>query len=296
MSTHAEHAEPLTRRRFIADLVELTKPRITFLVLFTAYIGIALAPIAIPATQTLACLIGLVATVGGVNALNMYIERDVDKLMTRTANRPLPRKRLQPKVALAFGILLSAAGVTLVTLGVNLISGLLTLLAVVSYVLLYTPLKQFTPSALYVGAVPGALPPLIGWTAATGSIELPGLVLFAIMFWWQIPHFLAIALFRKDDYAAAGLLTLPVVKGNQATKLQIIIGLLCLIPTSLVLIPLEIVGSLYFACAIGLGALFLFVGVQGLVAENVEAWARRLFLVSLLYLTILFAVLLFPAL
>ena len=158
-----------------ADLVALSKPRITSFVLFTTAIGLWLAPAQPSLFLIIGSLFGLTATVAGVNALNMYLEQDVDGLMVRTQDRPLPAGRLQPKIALWFGTLLSLIGVLLVGFSANLFAGLLTLLAVISYVLLYTPLKRFTPSALYVGAVPGALPPLIGWVAARGTIELPAL-------------------------------------------------------------------------------------------------------------------------
>lgn len=277
---------------FFLSLIELTKPRITLFVLFTCSVGIWLAPVYLSMQCMLATLAGLAAAVGGVNALNMYLERDVDALMARTQNRPLPTGRLQPRVALCLGIILSGIGVIALGIAANLMAATLTLIAVVSYVLLYTPLKQFTPSALYVGAVPGALPPLIGWTAVMGSIDLAGLVLFAIMFLWQIPHFLAIALFRKQDYVQAGLLTLPTVKGDRATKIQIVLSLVSLIPISLVLVPLQMADNFYSFTALVLGLFFLLVGVQGFFTKQTETWAKKLFFVSLIYLTGLFGVLL----
>lgn len=283
------------RLQVIADLFELTKPRLTGLVLFTTSIGMWLAPQQLALGPTLFTLLGMLGAVGGVNALNMYLERDVDALMERTQNRPLPAGRMAPRTALVFGLVVAAAGIGLLAAGVNLISALITLMAVVSYVMLYTPLKQFTPSALYVGAVPGALPPLIGWTAAMGTIDLPALVLFGVMFWWQIPHFLAIALFRHDDYKRAGILTLPVVKGVSRTKLHVVIGILILIPVSLLLVPLQAASPLYMVTAVIMGLVFLAVGVQGYKKGPLELWARRLFLVSLLYLTVVFASLLIPA-
>ncbi len=287
----ANHQE---RLHFFLGLLELTKPRVTFMVLFTGSIGLCLAPVAVPSQVLWSTLLGLVGAVGGVNALNMYLERDVDQLMQRTRMRPLPTGRLQPKTALVFGIALVSFGILLIGVFVNLIAALLTLIAVVSYALLYTPLKQSTPLALYVGAVPGALPPLIGWTAATGRIELPGLILFGIMFFWQIPHFLAIALFRKDDYANAGFLTLPVVKGDRVTKVQILLSLMILVPISLLLVPLEMAGFAYTVTALVLGGIFIAIGIQGFLARETVRWARRLFFVSLIYLTLLFAVLLIP--
>jgi len=283
------------RLQVITDLFELTKPRLTGLVLFTTSSGMWLAPQSLSLGPAIFTLLGMLAAVGGVNALNMYLERDVDALMVRTQNRPLPAGRMAPRTALVFGLVVAAAGIGLLAWGVNVISALITLMAVVSYVMLYTPLKQFTPSALYVGAVPGALPPLIGWTAATGTIDLPALVLFGIMFWWQIPHFLAIALFRHDDYKRAGILTLPVSKGVRRTKVHVIIGILILIPTSLMLVPIQAAHTLYMVTAVVMGLLFLGVGVQGFTKASLQPWARRLFLVSLIYLTVVFTALLIPA-
>ncbi len=282
------------RHQVVTHLIELTKPRLTFLVIFTTSIGMWLAPQSLSLGRIIITLVGMLAAVGGVNALNMYLERDVDALMERTRTRPLPAGRMAPRTALAFGLIVAAAGVVLLAWGVNLISGLITLIAVVSYVMLYTPLKQFTPSALYVGAVPGALPPLIGWVAATGRVDLPALALFATMFWWQIPHFLAIALFRHRDYERAGILTLPVAKGIARTKWHILWGVLCLIPTSVALVPLQAAGTLYLVTALLMGGLFLVVSLQGFSVTSMERWARRLFIVSLLYLTVVFTVLFIP--
>src|SRR5438552_13144667 len=135
----------------------------------------------------------------------MYLERDTDALMARTMNRPLPAQRLEPMLALKLGVALAAVSVPLLTFAVGALPGLLASIALVSYVLLYTPMKRHSAAALLVGALPGAIPPLIGWTAATGRLDLPGVLLFAVMFLWQVPHFLAITLFRKDEYARAGL-------------------------------------------------------------------------------------------
>lgn len=280
--------------RLFADLIELTKPRITFLVLFTASVGLWVAPVRPSLPIVLATLGGLMLAVGGVNALNMFLERDTDGLMERTRHRPLPAGRLEPDISLWFGLALSLGGVALVAAMVNLLSAFLTLVAVMSYISLYTPLKRHSPWALHIGAIPGAMPPLIGWTAASGSIGAAGLSLFGIILLWQIPHFLAIALFRKEDYARAGIRVLPVIKSVRETKFQVLLSLFLLIPVSLLPVYFHIAGWTYLITAVVLNAFFLLVGLQGLWSKNIDSWARRLFLVSLLYLSVIYAVLLLP--
>lgn len=281
--------------RFFGDLLELTKPRITLLVLVTTSVGLMLALPHPSAPIILATLAGVVFAVGGVNALNMYLEREADGRMKRTRSRPLPAGRLEPAVAFWFGLTLALMGVTLVGIAVNGLSAFLVLLAVATYVLVYTPLKQVSPWALPVGAVPGAMPPLIGWTAATGRIELEGLILFAIVFLWQIPHFHAIGLFRKDEYADAGFKILPVVRDERATKRQIVISLGLLLPVSLSLYFLGGVGMTYLIGAAALGLLFLGNGLVGCRQPELAGWARRLFFVSLIYLSGIYGLLLLSA-
>ncbi|MDX1402699.1 MAG: heme o synthase [Kiloniellales bacterium] len=280
--------------RILIDLLELTKPRVTFLVLFTATVGLWVAPQRPSLLVIFATLAGLSLAVGGVNALNMFLERDTDGLMERTRARPLPAGRLEPTISLWFGLALSLGGVAVMAALVNLLSGLLTLVAVMSYISLYTPLKQHSPWALHVGAIPGAMPPLIGWTAASGSLGAGGFALFGIIFLWQIPHFLAIALFRKEDYARAGIRVLPVIKSLRETKIQMIVSQVLLVPVSLLPVYLGIAGSMYLVAAIILNVMFLIVGLQGLRATQIESWARRVFLMSLIYLSVLYAVLLIP--
>ncbi|MGZ6126522.1 MAG: UbiA family prenyltransferase, partial [Myxococcales bacterium] len=168
-----------------SDLVQLAKPRITGLVVFTTAIGLWLAPHGLPPVTVAFTLVGTVLIVAAANVLNMYLERDSDAFMTRTMNRPLPAQRMEPGLALRFGLLLAAVSVPLLTFAVGALPGLLAAIALVSYVLLYTPMKRQTATALLVGAIPGAIPPLIGWTAATERVELPGVLLFAVMFLWR---------------------------------------------------------------------------------------------------------------
>src|SRR6185312_1895018 len=211
MRTHvAEAALASTAPRVHArDFIALTKPRITTMVIVTTAGGLFLAPSEVSARVALCAILGVSMIVAGANALNMYIERDVDRHMTRTRNRPLPAGRVSPRAALIFGVALTVLSLPILAFGVNPLTAMLAALANVIYVLAYTPLKQRSHLALEVGAIPGAMPPLLGWTAATNRVDAAGLVLFAILFFWQLPHFHAIALFRREEYARAGLQVLP---------------------------------------------------------------------------------------
>jgi len=273
--------------------LELTKPRITTLVVFTTAVGLWLAP-ALPSPQiALLTLVGTALVVAAANVLNMYLERDTDALMPRTMRRPLPSGRVEPQDALLFGLLLGAVSVPLLTFGAGPIPGLLAATALVSYALVYTPLKRRTAASLLVGAVAGALPPLIGWTAATGRVDLPGVLLFAVLFLWQVPHFLAITLLRRREYARAGLVVQAnEPSGDREARRNIVVYTAALIAVSLMFIPLGVGGTAYLIAAVASGALFLGLGVRGLSAGRSERWARHEFLGSLAYLTILLAVLL----
>src|SRR5712692_5639503 len=201
-------ATPVTGLSLGAYL-ELIKPRITTLVVLTTATGLWLAPERPSFRTALFTVLGTILVVAAANVLNMYLERDSDALMPRTMNRPLPQGRINPSVALAFGLLLAVLSVPLLALAVGPLPGLLAAIALVTYVLIYTPMKRYNAAALLVGAVAGAIPPLIGSTAATGRIDLPGVVLFSVMFLWQVPHFLAISLVRREEFARAGLHVQP---------------------------------------------------------------------------------------
>lgn len=273
----------------LRDLVALTKPRLSSLVLCTTAGGLWLAHGTLAQWRSVAALAGTTLAVAGAHALNCYIERDIDRYMARTRGRPLPAGRLDPRVALVLGVALALISIPLLWFTVNPITALLGALALGSYVLVYTPMKTRSPAALYVGAVPGALPPLMGWTAATGRIEGAGLVLFAVLFLWQLPHFLAIAIFRKDDYGAAGMRTLPIVRGDAVARRHIALWTLLLVPVSFGLLPLGVAGWIYGVAAAALGAQFLAKTLPGLRREAPEeGWARKVFLTSLVYLTGLF--------
>jgi protoheme IX farnesyltransferase len=203
------NAQVVNRPVSASDLLSLTKPRLSSLVLCTCAGGVWLAPGTLTPGRWLLTLVGTAGTVGAANALNCYVERDVDRARARTRGRPLPAGRMEPTVALLFALILASVSLPLLALGSNLLTTGLGLLALLTYVFVYTPMKAHTDVAMLVGAVPGALPPLMGWTAVTGRLDVGGLALFAILFLWQLPHFLAIALFRKAEYQKAGLQTWP---------------------------------------------------------------------------------------
>lgn len=282
-------------RGSLLDYVQLAKPRILMMVLITTSGAYWLATGGSEFARLFYTLLGFGLVVSGANALNMYLERDSDSLMTRTQSRPLPAGRLQPGMALAFGIALIALGFPLLIALVNLVTAAVVLVSLGLYVLVYTPLKPHSSFALLVGSVPGAVPPLVGWTAATGTLQipgdLPGLILFAVLYLWQVPHFLAISLFRKDEYARAGLQLLPLEIDDASAKHQSILYLVALIPVSLLLVTVGAAGVVYLVAALVGGAVFLGVGLMGLRKDAGDAWARRFFIVSLLYLTGIFGAL-----
>ena len=277
----------------LADYFALTKFRITANVLLTAAGGAWLAPGSLKGSTWFFLLLGSALIVSGANALNMYIERDIDGRMARTKNRPLPAKRLEPRAVLAFGVILSALAVPALAIGVNATTALLAVLANVSYVLAYTPMKQRSHVALLVGAVPGAIPPLMGWTAQTGRIDPGGLALLGIMFFWQIPHFLAISLFRQEDYKNAGLIVMPNVLGVPATKRAMMNYTAALLVCSLFVVPLGVVGPAYLAGAALLGIALFAYSTLGIIRGDVtkeatNKWARRFFFGTIFYVCALF--------
>lgn len=289
--------EPLNARADVitssaSDLLSLTKPRLSSLVICTAAGGMWLAdrPDLGPGRIALT-LLATAGTVGAANALNCYIERDSDRFMARTRNRPLPARRMEPLVALFFGLSLAAFSIPTLAISANLLTAVLGLVAFLSYVLVYTPMKSRSPHAMLVGAIPGAIPPLMGWTAATGKLDAIGLVLFAILFFWQLPHFIAIAMFRKPEYAAAGLTSVPLAKGDAVARTQMLAYTVVLVPVSCLLYPLGVAGAFYLAVAVVLGVVFLAMTAWGWWHEQGKTWARKVFLFSLVYLAGLFAVL-----
>jgi heme o synthase len=269
--------------RFV-DLAALTKPGVTRMCLLTTLGGLALAPVAWDWSTAVCAMFGTACAVGGANAFNMWLERDADARMSRTRRRPLPAGRLAPAVAVRFAWILSAVAVAVLALGTNVLTAALAALAIASYVLIYTPLKYRTPLALFIGAIPGAAPPLLGWTAATGSVDAPALVLFGILLVWQLPHFLAIALYRQEDYAKAGIRIVPLVRGAAIAKIQAVAWAMVLVPVSMMLVPLGVAGDRYLVCSVVLGCGFLAWGFSGLDNRAGVRWARGFFFASLLYL------------
>jgi protoheme IX farnesyltransferase len=233
-------------------------------------------------------LLGIALLSSGIATLNQYAERDLDGLMRRTAGRPLPSGKLAPWEALAFGAGLTIAAEVYLLLLVNPLSALLGLTVIAGYLFGYTPLKTRSSLSTVVGAFPGAVPPLIGWTAATGALSIEGWVLFAILFLWQFPHFLAIAWMYREDYSRAGILMLPVVEPDgRVTAQQIVLYTLMLIPVSLLPTVLGISGRFYFFGAIVLGLLFLYSSVRAAFSMSRQQ-AKQLLLASVLYLPLLF--------
>ncbi|HLO01288.1 MAG TPA: heme o synthase [Pyrinomonadaceae bacterium] len=281
--------ERLSARERFAAYLELTKPRITFLIVLTSAAGFALASRASIDYPAMArAMFGIALLSSGIATINQYMERDLDALMRRTANRPLPSGKLLPWEALAFGVSLIVLAEAYLAVVVNPLTALLGLTVIAGYLFGYTPLKTRTSLSTMVGAFPGAVPPLIGWTAARGDISLEAWVLFAILFLWQFPHFLAIAWMYREDYSRAGILMLPVVEPDgRVTAQQIVVYTVLLLPVSLLPTLLGISGKVYLCGAIVLGLLFLYNSVRAAFSKSRQA-ARRLLLASVIYLPLLF--------
>lgn len=281
----------------LAGYLELTKPRIVALVLVTTLLGFAHARSG-QATgwgRLLWALAGTGLVTGGANALNMYLERDTDAWMRRTRGRPLPSGLIAPGSALGFGVALSAGGTLLLAATVNLLTALLGAASAALYVLVYTPLKRRSPVSTLVGAVPGAIPPVMGWTAARGALAPEAALLFAILFFWQIPHFLAIAWLFREDYARAGFPMLSVVDpGGSSTARHAVLGVVALLAASVAPAAVGLAGALYAGVALLLGAAFLAVAAR-FARRLTDREARGLFLVSIVYLPLVLALLAFGA-
>lgn len=282
-------AAPLSARA--RDVLSLAKPRLSALVIVTGGGALWLSGRPVPVGLALSTLVGLTLVVSAANALNNYLERDTDRYMSRTRGRPLPAGRMDPSLALWLGVLLAPLSIGLLTWGANPLAGLLATVAFLSYVLVYTPLKRRSHLSIVVGAVPGALPPLIGWTAATGELGLGGLSLFAVLFFWQIPHSIAIGIYRKSEYAAAGIKVLPLVLGDARARRWTILTTVMLVGASLTLVPAGVGDTITLAGSVMLGLAFLGRTLRRTEPGQEGSWARGVFLDSLLYLTALFGVL-----
>ena len=281
--------ERISARERVAAYIELTKPRITFLIVLTAAAGFALASTArVDYPAMLTAMVGVALLSSGIATLNQYMEKDLDALMRRTANRPLPTGKLLPWEALAFGVGLTVLAEVYLAVLVNPLSAVIGLTVISGYLFGYTPLKTRTSLSTFVGAFPGAVPPLIGWASARGSIGVEAWVLFAILFLWQFPHFLAIAWMYREDYTRAGILMLPVVEPDgRVTGQQIVLYTVMLLPVSLLPTLLGTAGKIYFVGAIIFGLAFLYFSVRAAFSKSRQA-ARQLLLASVIYLPLLF--------
>ena len=278
----------------LRDYFELTKPRLSSLVLVSAAVGMLLCPAGPPALATaILILAGTAVVVGGANACNAYYERDLDARMTRTRTRPLPAGRLEPIRAFWFGAVLGLVGMGMLWT-VQPLAAVLSLVAFVSYVWIYTPLKRRTPLCTLVGAVPGALPPVIGWTAVSGALDPGAWVLFAWLFLWQPPHFFALAFLYEEDYRLAGMPMLPVVHGRGGlVERLMLVSTVLLLPLPMLLVPWSRAGTLSLVALPILGLGFLIVVAREWRRGTTEATARASFAASIAYLGLAFAALLF---
>jgi len=281
---------PVPASQFLRDLWSLGKPRLSALVIFTAGGGMFLADGRPDLSTVLATLLGTAMVVAAANALNNYIERDSDKLMARTANRPLPAGRMDAWIALVFGLVLATISLPWLYLATTPLAAGLALTALLVYVLIYTPLKRRSWLSVLVGGIAGAMPPLIGWTAVSGRLEAGGIALFSVLFLWQIPHSLAITIYRKKEYANAGLKVLPNEVNEAYTRQQIMAYVVGLVAVTLWMVRLGLGGLPTLAGAVSLGVVFLAKAWNGLKINGGADWARNLFLYSLIYLSGLFVV------
>ena len=280
-----------------SDLIDLTKPRLSLLVVVTALIGTLMAPDKINFFKAFFAFVLITMVVLGAAALNCYIERDTDAKMIRTKNRPLPSKRMKPKTALYFGAVLILFAVPVLCIYINLVTGILAVIAAASYLYAYTPMKQKSELAVYVGAIPGALPPVMGWTAVTGQIDFMAVTLFLILFVWQLPHFLAISLYHADDYGNANIKVYPNLKrGFFITKIGIFVFTIVLFATSLLPTYFSEASVAYTRTAYVLSGSFLIYSALGFfkkIKSEERQWARNYFLGSLFYLPLLLLALMF---
>jgi protoheme IX farnesyltransferase len=280
-------AIPVTRNR-TADYVALAKPRLNLLVVVSALAGYVMAGgDTVDALKLIATFVGTALVASGASAFNQIIEREPDALMRRTRLRPIPDGRLNAPEALVFAVALSLIGFAVLWMGANLLSGLVALVTLVTYAAIYTPLKRRTSFATVVGAIPGALPPVIGWAAARNGLSQGAWVLFGIVFLWQLPHFLAIAWMYRDDYARAGFQMLPVIEPDgRSTARQAVVYTAALLPLSLAPTLVGMTGAVYFVSALVLTLMFLVIAVRFGMSRDTGS-AKRLFFASILYLPLL---------
>jgi len=276
---------------FVKSFFSLTKPGLVAMILVTTLAGFFLTPIPVNYWKLIQTLIGTAFSAGGTLALNQYIERQSDALMRRTARRPIPAGRLSPDKALIFGLVISVSGVIYLAIAVNRLTAIVILVIHFTYLFIYTPLKQKSPISTFLGAVPGALPPVVGWCASTGQLDLGAVVLFAILFWWQLPHSLSIAWLYRDEYAQAGFKLLPIVQPSGKsttfhiwfqTLILLFVGLLPAFPF------VQLASYRYFFVALIAGLAFLGLGLS-LARSPSQLAAKRVLSASLVYLPLILA-------
>ena len=287
---------PITAGGSVGDFIDLMKPRVMSLVVFTALVGLVAAPGSLHPVLAAIAILCIAVGAGASGALNMWYDADIDARMSRTAGRPIPRGSVTPDDALAFGVVLSIFSVMTLGLIVNWTAGALLAITIAFYIVVYTMwLKRSTPQNIVIGGAAGAFPPMIGWAAVTGTVSLESMLLFAIIFMWTPPHFWALALYRCKDYERVGVPMLPVVAGPDETRRQILIYTAVLLPLALAPAFIGLGGVAYAVVSVALGAVFGWLAWQVYrVREGAagDAAAKRLFLFSILYLFALFAVLL----
>ncbi|MFZ9416030.1 MAG: heme o synthase [Alphaproteobacteria bacterium] len=282
-------ARPLHAEAGVGDFVALLKPRVMSLVVFTGFAGMVAAPGHIHPLLAAIAVLCIAVGAGAAGAINMWYDRDIDALMTRTRDRPIPAGRMDPSETLAFGVVLSIGSVLTMALAVNFAAAALLALSIGFYVFVYTMwLKRRTPQNIVIGGAAGAFPPMIGWAAVTGDVGLASIALFLIIFMWTPPHFWALALFRAGEYARAGVPMLPVVAGTRATKLHILAYSALLVPVGTLPSFLGVTGLVYAATSVVLGLVFL-AGAVAVWRDDGDRAAKALFGYSIIYLFLLFA-------
>lgn len=276
----------------VSDYVALLKPRVMSLVVFTGLVGLVIAPGNIHPVLGAVAILCIAVAAGASGAINMWYDRDIDALMSRTENRPVPAGRMAPGEALGFGVVLAVGSITVMALAINWTAAALLALTIGFYIFVYTIwLKRRTPQNIVIGGAAGAFPPMVGWAAVTGDVALGSIALFALIFMWTPPHFWALSLYRQGDYKRAGVPMLPVVAGPRETRKQILLYSILLMPVSLMPWALDVSGMIYAATAVVLGAVFLGLAMRVRV-NDAERHAKALFAYSIFYLFGLFAALL----
>ena len=276
----------------LGDFVALLKPRVMSLVVFTGAVGMLLAPGTLHPVLAVVAILCIAVGAGAAGAINMWYDRDIDALMTRTRNRPIPAGRMAPNVALGFGITLAVASVSIMALAVNGVAAGLLAFTIFFYIVIYSmALKRRTPQNIVIGGAAGAFPPMIGWAAVNGDVTLASVVLFAIIFLWTPPHFWALALYKRSDYDKAGVPMLPVVAGRKSTAWQMLAYTVALLPVTLLPCVIGLSGAVYGAGALALGLVFMGYSVS-VICDAGERSARRMFPFSILHLFLIFVLLL----